>query len=377
MKKKVLLIFLAIVLVVPLAGFAACEGEEASTEVAELEERIADLEAEIADLEAQIEELEAPPEVIEWDVATICLRGTTCFDMHYAPIESFIKMSNGRIKVNYYGGGEIVEFTEILEAVSRGTLDMSVVIPGYVTGLITLGTIEYGFPGVLEDYRDWSTLLHQFGLLDILRRAYAELNVYYIPINSDKAVDILSNKRLVTVDDFEGTNIRAIGGMAEVLDKLGAAVTYIPAADLHTSMATGVIDAVSYGKAMDMCDIGLDEVSKYLTYPSIMPYHTGAWIVNMDSWNALPDDMKEMLERVMWDGYEAIGEVGGLENLMQAESMAEMEAAGIELVALDEECMAAIRQATMEVLEELAAEDPYCAEAVEAIKAFMQAMGRL
>ena len=327
-------------------------------------------------------EEEAPPpageeEVFEWKVATICLRGTFCFDMHYQPIESFIKMADGRMEVTYYGGGEIVQFTEILESVSRGTIDMSVVIPGYVTGLITLGSIEYGLPGVLTDYRDWSTLLHQFGMLDILRRAYADLNVYYIPIINDKAVDLLSNKRLVTLDDFEGTTMRAIGGMGKVLEKLGAAVTYIPAPDLYTAMATGVIDAVAYGKVMDMADIGLHEVSKYLTYPAIMPYHVGAWIVNLDSWNALPDDMKEMLETAMWTG-ETFGPMGGTENLMQAKAMQEkIVPAGIELVALDEEVMAAVRQATMEVLEELAAEDPYCAEATEAIKAFLKAMGRL
>ena len=44
MKKKVLLIFLAMVLVVPLAGFAACEAEEAPTDVSEFEERIDKLE---------------------------------------------------------------------------------------------------------------------------------------------------------------------------------------------------------------------------------------------------------------------------------------------------------------------------------------------
>jgi len=77
-------------------------------------------------------------------------------------------------------------------------------------------------------------------------------------------------------------------------------------------LSTGGVDAITFSHAADMVDMGFHEITKYwLKYPTAVGPATDAFIVNLKTWNALPDDLKAILE--------AVCEIGSARNKFQAE----------------------------------------------------------
>jgi TRAP-type mannitol/chloroaromatic compound transport system substrate-binding protein len=61
-------------------------------------------------------------------------------------------------------------------------------------------------------------------------------------------------------------------------------------------MQRGVINAFEYGGAAEAWDMGFHEVIDY-TYISLSraPSDGGVWLANQESWNALPNDLKNIV----------------------------------------------------------------------------------
>jgi TRAP-type C4-dicarboxylate transport system substrate-binding protein len=67
-------------------------------------------------------------------------------------------------------------------------------------------------------------------------------------------------------------------------------------ADIYTSVATGVVDGANIGNPSRFAAIKLQDVAKYYTMPPVQTFACGEFIVNQDKWDALPDDLKAIME---------------------------------------------------------------------------------
>jgi TRAP-type mannitol/chloroaromatic compound transport system substrate-binding protein len=296
---------------------------------------------------------------------------------HIAPVEL---LSNGRLKIELFGGAEIVPDPDLLTAVEMGTMPLCNLMPAYVFGTVPISGIEYSLPGMYESIIDIYTLYYRYGFYDILRRAYGEHNVYYIGGSHDTGVTMFCTKKIVEPEDFHGVTLRALGGLGQTLEKMGATVTYIPGADLYVALSTGVIDGALYGKPHDMSDLGLHEVCDYLTWPTrFLQFHvSSSWPVRKDAWESLPADLQYMLEFTMTAGqYHPWHPIQGGGFLDDMEAIYDVSIpAGVELVALSAESKKALAKAGAEVVEEIGETDPYAAEAAAAIVQFMEDLHR-
>ena len=83
---------------------------------------------------------------------------------------------------------------------------------------------------------------------------------------------------------------------------MGASVVVLPGGEIVPAMERGVIDAMEYGNIHITYDVGFNDVTKYLYYH---PYKSTSvlnfWAVNMEKWNALPDDIKKAVEKASKD----------------------------------------------------------------------------
>jgi len=284
-------------------------------------------------------------------------------------------MSGGRIKFKLSGSGSIVPNAEILTATGQGILDVAMTGNFYHSGKLPVAALEYGVPGQYRNLYD-QFLLMSFhepeipGFLEILRDAYAEHNVYFVNGGADGELALLLNKKVESLADLQKVKLRVGGAFGKVLGKAGASVTYMPGGELYTAMATGVIDGVCYGGIRTASNLGLNEVSKYLLQPDLFGGHMITdWLVNMEVWNSLPDDLKAV--------FDAAGEaMFGLSFVYSAGEAAEARAAfiagGGEIITWPAEDYEKINEYSIEVLEEMAAKDPkYTGPTVELIKKMM------
>jgi len=316
-----------------------------------------------------------PPaeEVYEWEFTSWAPRGTIdcSIDEHF--VDTIEAMSGGRIEISFHGIGELMEPDEVFAAVKGGVVDMGTSV-GYHVGEVPINGIEYAFPmgpPLLEE--QW-ILWHDRGLYEFYRdNVYLQSNIWLLPPQILVSVPVMiSKKEITSLDDISGMKARAYGSHASMLEKYGATVVWVPFAELYTALATGVIDAAGCPSISEMYDLKLYEVAKYLVLPMQEPWVAGSVMANLDSWNALPDDLKAI---VTVAAMEASTYGTRVHLQIDQKAVGEMKAQGVTFVHLPPEDVAKIYEIADEVLDELAAKGPDFAEAISIVKEYEEFLG--
>ena len=282
-------------------------------------------------------------------------------------------MSGGRIKINFHGVGELMEPDEIFVATKRGIVDLATSC-GYHPGELPVNEIEYAFPMGLPKLEEQWILWHDRGLYEFMRDdVYLQHNLWLLPPQILVSVPIMiSSKEITSLADIKGMKIRAYGSHARMLEKYGATVVWVPFAELYTALATGVIDGAGCPSISEMVDLKLYEVAKYLVLPFQEPWVASSVFANLDSWNALPDDLKAIVNIAAMEGstfatrtYMRLDQIG----------IGEMKAQGVTFVNLPPEDVATIQETASEVWDELAAEGPDFAGVISMVREYMEFLG--
>jgi TRAP-type mannitol/chloroaromatic compound transport system substrate-binding protein len=130
----------------------------------------------------------------------------------------------------------------------------------------------------------------------------------------------------------------------------------IAGGEVYTALERGTIDAAEFSMPTTDWGMGFQEVTKYWCLPGwYQPMWGGGWMINMKSWNALSDDLKEIVRiaamatgiytYARWE-YESI------------EATKKFLEHGTEITKLDEKTLEMIQQYANEYVEENAAKDP-------------------
>ncbi len=204
--------------------------------------------------------------------------------------------TDGQIKIKRYPGGAIVPDAEMLEAVSKGTLDMCESYAGYWPGKVDMALIESGMPGAWTDY-DQATYLFNNGLTDLVAESYAEMNIKYLGVVMGGPFDLLTKTPVKSLEDLKKMKVRATPNMAKILQKFDIPTVFMPGSELYVGLSTGAIDGVIYGGPMEYVGMKLFEVAKYYTRLNVLnPGYTDCLLMNMDKWNTLSDADKKIME---------------------------------------------------------------------------------
>jgi TRAP-type mannitol/chloroaromatic compound transport system substrate-binding protein len=172
--------------------------------------------------------------------------------------------------------------------------------------------------------------------------------------------EMWSNRLIESLDDYDGLKIRTYGEWGKVLEAIGASPLYLPAGEVYQALERGVIDATELAGPATDWSFGLHEVAKYVYEPGVhSPAAVGDAIWNRASYEALPDDLKLLLQYAI--------KVSAVDNMAadtvrNAEAMVNIVEYGTEVITLPIECQAYIVQAANEMWAAYAAADPFYAE---------------
>ncbi|BBI60173.1 hypothetical protein HSBAA_14790 [Vreelandella sulfidaeris] len=105
-----------------------------------------------------------------------------------------------------------------------------------------------------------------------------------------------SNKRVETLEDFQGLRLRTSGAWSELASRLGASTVVMAGGDIYSALERGVIDAAEWGSPEMNQPTGFQEVAQYVILPGV--HQSGGFLecqVNEDTWNELSEDDQDML----------------------------------------------------------------------------------
>jgi len=361
-----------------LPACAPAAPEEVAEEVAEMEDELAaekakvkGLEDEVGDLEDELATLKKPAEVYKWKMQSIYVPGSLPYIVSGPEFVQDVEiMSGGRISIEVYPPGALSPSPEIVEALGKGMFELSATAGAYYGGIIPEAYIEFGLPGGPAEFGDWMRFFREEGFMSILQEGYAEHNAWVIGTYPDSCHTIISTRPIRTIDDLKGLKIRATGVDGIWFEKLGASPMFLPLEELYTGLAMGTVDASKYAGPAVHWDLTLMEVAKYEMFPSSLgPQMAGNLVFSLDTWKALPDDLKHINEMAAWDaGYRYYTQYQ-IENLKAIERM--KEEYGVEVMSLPAAELAKVESLREEVWDEVAAKGPRAAKGIAILKELM------
>ncbi|MFP4573410.1 MAG: TRAP transporter substrate-binding protein DctP [Desulfobacterales bacterium] len=295
------------------------------------------------------------------------------------------ELTDGRLQIDMYWGGELVATPDMLDAVRSGMIEIGLASSYTYQGEIPVAAVEYGLPfGIrspAEKYnfmygKEMSDIFGGWRAIDLLREEYAKRGVHLLVSGIDCwPGSFMFTSPIESIEDIEGKKVRASGLMMDWIRKLGGDGVFITGEETYSALQSGAIDGVSWGSSMGMYTTGFHEVAKHFLYPPLMPVNSANIIINKKAWDSLPDDLKIALEQAA--RLAGIAHTNHQNWTGEKWGLIQMEKADVEVHHLEGEDLEKAKEVAFELWDEQAERSPASKELVGMIKDYMKTMGYL
>ena len=206
-------------------------------------------------------------------------------------------LSEGKLDITVYGGGEFVPAMQVFDAVASGTAEMGHCAPYYWLNKSKAMAFFCSVPGglTMQEQNGW---LYFGGGKELWKKLYAEFGLVPFPAgNTGCQMGGWFNKELHSLESLSGLKMRIPGLAGEVFSKLGGSAQVIPPQELFTAMQSGVIDALEWVGPWNDIALGFHKVSRYYYGPAFQEGGpTLELIVNKNAYDALPNDLQRIIK---------------------------------------------------------------------------------
>lgn len=211
------------------------------------------------------------------------------------------KRTNGKVKIQTFPGGTLLPAKNIFDGVVSGMADIGNFAMSYQPGRFPISE-AVDLPVGFANARVASLVL--FDLIEKYNAKEFE-KVKLLTLFTCPPANLMTSKPVKALKDLKGMEIRVSGTSVDVLKNLGGSPIAMPQSDTPEALQKGVVK----GNFSSM------EVLKDFNYAAYTPYVTlvnlqvvsFAVVMNKDKWNALPADVKKILddmrrEQAEWTG---------------------------------------------------------------------------
>ena len=212
-------------------------------------------------------------------------------------------MTGGELKIEVLPAGAVVPAFQLLDAVSKGTLDGGHGVLVYHYGKQTALALWGSGPGYAMD-ANMLLAWHKYGGgKELLAKLYASINanVVSFPYGPMPTQPLgWFKKPIAKIEDLAGLKYRTVGISIDVFTGMGVAVNALPGGEIVSAMDRGLLDAAEFNNASSDRLLGFADVSKVCMLQS---YHQNAEqfeiTFNKTKFDALPAKMKSIIENAV------------------------------------------------------------------------------
>ncbi|MFZ5797305.1 MAG: TRAP transporter substrate-binding protein [Desulfobulbaceae bacterium] len=204
------------------------------------------------------------------------------------------KRSGGRVAINVFAGGTLTPAPEVYDGVVNGISDIGMSCFAYTRGRFPIME-ALDLPMGYSSGKVATLVANEY--YKVMRpESLNEVKVLYLHAHGP---GLLHTKKPVgKMEDLKGMKIRSTGFSAKVAEALGAAPVAMPQGETYEALQKGVVDG-TFTPIETLKGWKQAEVVKYTTDCPDIGYTTAMFVVmNLDKWNALPDDLKKIFDEV-------------------------------------------------------------------------------
>ena len=309
-------------------------------------------------------------ETFRWKIVTTWPAN---FPVFQEGVEKFAKdvkaMSNGRLNIQVFAGGELVPALQVFDAVSQGAVEMGHGSAYYWAGKVPaaqfFSTVPFGV--TVKGMQAW---LYHGGGLKLWQEIYKPFNVMPMPMgNTGVQMGGWFNKKIESLDDVKGLRMRMPGLGGKVLKKAGGNPVLMSGGEIYTALERGTIDATEWVGPFHDLRLGLNRAANYYYFPGWHePGTEFELIVNTSKWEQLPDDLKAIVKVAAGATSEWIYSAMEYHNSQALSEVRQKK--NVEILAFPEDVLTELRRLTEDTLEEESANNRDFAKVYKAYKEF-------
>lgn len=280
-------------------------------------------------------------------------------------------MSNGRLKVKVYAGGELIPALQTFDAVSQGTVEMGHGSAYYWAGKVPeaqfFSTVPFGMTA-----RGMNAWLYDGGGLELWREVYKPFHVIPFPMgNTGVQMGGWFNKEINSLADIKGLKMRIPGLGGKVFAKAGGNPVLLAGSEVYTALERNTIDATEWIGPFHDQRLGLYRAAEHYYYPG---WHEPGTVfeltINQRAWDELPVDLQAIISSA------AMAENMRIFSEMEQKNLSALQElknrSSVQIHRFPDDVLAKLRILTDETLAEEAAKNPKFKHIYDAYQAFRQ-----
>jgi TRAP-type C4-dicarboxylate transport system substrate-binding protein len=243
--------------------------------------------------------------------------------------EELEKRTDGKVEVDMFFGGTLLEADNMFDGVANGTADIGLTATTYEPGrfpLLEISDLPNGYPSAEVASQVVADLLSEYP-------ADALKDFKIVTTFATEPAYIQSTKSISNLKELSGTQLRIAGALTPVMKALGAAPVGMAQSEVPEALQTGVVKGNVSSREV-LKDLKLAEYVKYVSdYP--LTINTFVAVMNKDKWESLPDDVKKVIDELNREMTIFTGKY--LDEHTQEAIKWSQETKGLEIVPLSEE----------------------------------------
>jgi TRAP-type C4-dicarboxylate transport system substrate-binding protein len=208
------------------------------------------------------------------------------------------KRTNGKVKFEYHWGGSLVGAYEQMNSVKHNVIQVTPYYSGYhpdaapipliaLLPMMNRGSLESGLKSAHQFFTQNREVMEEFKKNKVK---------YMNPLFSAHGY-MWSKSAISNISDFKGLTIRAFGPFLTFFQSLGSSLVSVPVPEIYNSLERGVVKATLLYLTLAVAS-NIPEVAQYVNVTNLGHNCGMPMVMNLDTWNKLPEDVKSVIEQV-------------------------------------------------------------------------------
>ncbi len=286
-------------------------------------------------------------------------------------------MAGGRLKIEVLPSGAVVPAFQLLEAVSKGTLDGGHGVIAYWYGKNSALALWGSGPAFGMDPNMVLAWHNYGGGKELVAEIYKSLNMdvqnfLYGPMPTQPLGWF--KKPVAKVEDMKGLKFRTVGLAVDVFTEMGTAVNPLPGGEIVPALDRGLIDAAEFNNASSDRVLGFPDVVKNCMLQSF--HQSGEQfeiLFNGPKYRALPQELRSIIDYAV---QAASADMSWKAIERNSKDYGELKKQGVKFYKTPDAVLRAQLAAWDKTIAKKSAENPMFKKVLDSQKAFAQRAGQ-
>ena len=287
-------------------------------------------------------------------------------------IDAFNRIANGEMVIELFFADQLVPTGELFRAMQKGTIDAVQSDDDSIASPADVRVFGGYFPLALRYSLDVPVLFNEYGLNEIWRESYAEIEgVTWLSAGAWDPCHFATKEPINKLDDLKGRRVFTFPTAGRFLRRFGVVPVTLPWEDIEVAVQTGELDGIAWSGITEDYTVGWADVTHYFLTNNISGAWIGSYFANTDKWDALPEHLKQLFHVCMDSShyYRQHWYWGG-------EAKLRTQGTKMKLTSIPDEEWSAVEKEAARFWDEIAATSPRAAKVVQIFKDYNAVMAK-